>query len=295
MQDAERVVRTLLNKFRNLVALALVSTATVAGISVAHSAQRSYQRIISLSPSGTENLFAMGAGKQVIAVSSDSNFPSSAPVTSLDAFTPNIESIAALKPDLVILNSGATKAASVRAGLEKLKIDVYMENAPTNLSGAYKEIMDLGHLTGNTPGAYKTVTLMKSKISKALAAGRRIKNVTFFHEIDNTYYSITSNTFIGSVYKSFGFTNIADAAATADSYGYPQLTPEYIIKANPDYIFLSDAQYGESLSTVSKRSGWTNTKAVSRKQVIALPDDISSRWGPRLADFYTFIASVVKK
>lgn len=136
---------------------------------------------------------------------------------------------------------------------------------------------------------------MKSKITSAIKKYRKGKSVTFFHELDNTLYSATSETFIGSVYKSFGLTNIADAAASADSYGYPQLTSEYVIKANPRVIYLADAEYGESVKTVSSRAGWKNVTAVRKKQILALPADIPSRWGPRLVDFYEFIGQSLAK
>lgn len=257
-------------------------------------AKKTYHRIISLSPTATEDLFAIGAGNKILAVSSDSNYPANAPRSSLDAFMPNLEAIVAMRPDLVILNNGATKAGLIKTGLEKLKIVVYLENAPDSLDGVYKEIFDLGSLSGNTSGAYAVVTSMKVKISKALAYGRKVKNVSFFHELDNTLYSATSSTFIGSVYKSFGFTNIADAGASSDSYGYPQLTAEFVIKSNPRYIFLADAQYGENISHVAKRPGWGQLSAVTGNRVIELPEDIHSRWSPRLADFYIFISNIVR-
>ena len=79
-------------------------------------------RIISLSPSATEILYAIGSGKQVIAVDDLSNYPSEAPMTKLSAFNPNVEAILNYKPDLIILNADATKALEVKAALEKLKI-----------------------------------------------------------------------------------------------------------------------------------------------------------------------------
>ncbi len=250
-------------------------------------------RIISLSPSATEDLFAIGAGPQVIAVDQLSNFPATAPASHLDAFSPNVEAIASLKPDLVILNSGATKADSVKAALKKLKIKVYFESAPDDIAGAYKEISELGALTGRGPSANKLIRSMKLSIKKSIDSVRKKNSLSFYHELDDTLYSVTSETFIGKVYKDFGLTNIADAAAKADSYGYPQLTPEYLVLANPAIIFLSDAQYGTTASSVASRPGWSNLKAVTGKHIVALPDDIPSRWGPRLLDFYQFVAKSI--
>ena len=250
-------------------------------------------KIISLSPSATEDLFAIGAGAQVIAVDPLSNFPAKAPTSKLDAFNPNVEAIAAYKPDLVILNSGATKATSIKSALQKLKIRVYFETAPTDMNGAYKEISDLGSLTGRTLQAQSLVRSMKMEIKKAIASAKKKSSISFYHELDDTLYSVTSETFIGKVYKDFNLVNIADAAASADSYGYPQLTPEYIVQANPALIFLSDAQYGTGATIVGSRPGWASIKAITSGKVLALPDDIPSRWGPRLVDFYQFVAKSI--
>ena len=253
------------------------------------------KRIISLSPSATEILYAIGAGNQVIAVDDLSNYPSKAPITKLSAFSPNVEALLNYKPDLIILNADATKALEVKAALEKLKIKVFLERAPLNLKEAYLEITALGRTTGKISGAQNVISDMKIKISAAIKKGKTSKKITFFHELDNTLYSATSDTFIGKVYKDFNLINVADPAANADSAGYPQLQSEYVIKSNPKIIFLSDAQYGESLETLAKRAGWSGISAVKSKNVVALPEDIPSRWGPRLVDFYEFIAGSIAK
>jgi len=253
------------------------------------------KRIISLSPSATEILYAIGAGNQVIAVDDLSNYPSTAPITKLSAFSPNVEALMNYKPDLIILNADATKALEVKAALEKLKIKVFLERAPLNLKQAYLEITALGRATGKISGAQSVISDMKSKIAAAIKKGKTSKKITFFHELDNTLYSATSDTFIGKVYQDFKLVNVADQAATADSAGYPQLQSEYVIKSNPKIIFLADAQYGESLETLTKRAGWSGITAVTNKNVVSLPEDIPSRWGPRLVDFYEFIASSIAK
>ena len=251
--------------------------------------------VISLSPSATEILYAIGSGKQVIAVDDLSNYPTEAPMTKLSAFNPNVEALLNYKPDLIILNADATKALEVKAALEKLKIKVFLERAPKTLREAYLEITALGRATGKISGAQNVVSEMKSKISAAVKNGRTSKKISFFHELDNTLYTATSDTFIGKVYKDFNLINIADPAATADSAGYPQLQSEYVIKANPKIVFLADAQYGESLATLTKRPGWSGISAVKSTNVVALPEDIPSRWGPRLVDFYQFIADSIAK
>ena len=282
---------------RNFLAKVLIVT-TVISLLTAYPTQASSsipKRIISLSPSATEILYAIGSGKQVIAVDDLSNYPSEAPMTKLSAFNPNVEALLNYKPDLIILNADATKALEVKAALEKLKIKVFLESAPKTLREAYLEITALGRATGKISGAQSVVSGMKKKISAAIKAGKTSKKISFFHELDNTLYTATSDTFIGKVYKDFNLINIADPAATADSAGYPQLQSEYVIKANPKIVFLADAQYGESLATLTQRPGWSGIAAVKNKNVVALPEDIPSRWGPRLVDFYQFIADTIVK
>lgn len=272
---------------------AAIIVLSVLGLTPTSAASGNPKRIISLSPSATETLFAIGAGPQVIAVDDLSNFPTNAPISKLSAFSPNVEALLNYKPDLIILNADATKAIEVKAALEKLKIKVFLEKAPKNLSQAYLEITALGRATGNLIGSQAVVATMKSKIRAAIKSGRKPKKISFFHELDNTLYTATSDTFIGKVYKDFNLTNVADPAASADSAGYPQLQSEYLIKSNPRIIFLSDAQYGETLATLMKRPGWNGISAVVKKSVIALPEDIPSRWGPRLVEFYEFIAGAI--
>jgi iron complex transport system substrate-binding protein len=253
------------------------------------------KRIISLSPTATEILFAIGAGKQVLAVDDLSNYPSTAPISKLSAFTPNVEAIAAKKPDLVILSADSTNSKSVKKSLELLMIPVLIEKAPNQISNAYSEIITIGKATNKVPQAVAVVAAMKTKIKAIVSKFAKKSPITFFHELDNTLYSATSQTFIGHVYSDFNLQNIADKAQGADASGYPQLSQEYLVTANPQIIFLSDAQYGESSTTVAARAGWSEISAVKNNHVVALPADIPSRWGPRLVDFYQIIANSIAK
>jgi iron complex transport system substrate-binding protein len=136
---------------------------------------------------------------------------------------------------------------------------------------------------------------MAKSIKDVLAKAKKSSKIRIFHELDDTYYSATSNTFIGKVYKSFGVVNIADAAAGADNSGYPQLSAEYLLKSDPQVIFLADAQYGVTADSVSKRAGWSQISAVKNQKIVELPADIPSRWGPRLVDFYKLIGNSLAK
>ena len=252
-------------------------------------------KIISLSPSATEIFYAIGAGSQILAVDNLSNYPANTPVSEISAFEPSVEAILAKKPDLVLLSIDSTKAPQIRNALVKLGIPVLMEKAPASLKDVYAENTLLGRVADRQAGAAKLNASMAKSIKETLAKAKKSSKIRIFHELDDTYFSATSNTFIGKVYKSFGVVNIADAAAGADNSGYPQLSAEYLLKSDPQVIFLADAQYGVSADSVTKRAGWSQISAVKNKKIVELPADIPSRWGPRLVDFYKLIGASLAK
>ncbi|GAA1629407.1 ABC transporter substrate-binding protein [Catellatospora bangladeshensis] len=250
-------------------------------------------KIISLSPTTTEMLFAIGAGGQVTAVDDNSNFPAEAPKTDLSGFQPNAEAVAAKSPDLVVLS---TDSNNVVAQLTALKIPVYVAPAAVTLEDSYRQISELGTLTGHANEASALTQRMKDDIAKLVKdVPQRATPLTYYYELDPTLYSVTSKTFIGSLFELAGLKNVADAADTKGS-GYPQLTAESLVKANPDLIFLADTKCcGQSLDTVKARAGWAGITAVSKGQVIALDDDIASRWGPRVVDLIRSIVEATGK
>jgi iron complex transport system substrate-binding protein len=253
-------------------------------------------RIVSLSPTATEDLYAVGAGKQVVAVDLSSNYPPGVPKTSLNGVTPNVEAVAGYNPSLVVTDQDAN---GLVAGLKKLGVPVLIEPAAANVEQAYGQITQIGQATGHLAGAQGVVASMRARIAADLAhAGTTHSNLSYYWELSaNPYYSATSKTFIGQVVSLFGLTNVADAAAKAADGGYPQLTPEYIITARPQIIFLADNQPGDGGQTpavVAARPGWTGLPAVKNHHVIGLNDDVASRWGPRLPDLVAEIAAAVQ-
>ena len=250
--------------------------------------------IVSLSPTHTEMLFAIGAADQIIAVDDQSNFPAEALAKphELSGFEPNVEAIAALKPDLVVM---ADDGVDLTGQLAKLGIPVWSGPAPATFDDVYAQIEQLGAATGHIGEAAELVGQMQTDIDAAIAAAPVMAEpASFYHELDPTLYSPTSNTFIGQVYGLFGLVNLADGVEEGNDY--PQLNAEFIIGANPDLIFLADSKCcGESPETVSARDGWGATNAVINGNVIAIDDDIASRWGPRLVDFVKAVSDALAK
>jgi cobalamin transport system substrate-binding protein len=251
------------------------------------------QKIVSLSPSATEMLFAIGAGKQVVAADDNSNYPAEAPKTSLSGFKPNAEAVAAYQPDLVVLANDLEK---IVASLTALKIPVYVAPAATTLDDTYRQIQDLGTLTGHGAEAADVSKRVRDDVAKLVKdLPRRTKKLTYYYELDPTLYTVTSKTFIGSLFTLAGLDNIADAADPSGS-GYPQLSAEALIKANPDFVFLADTKCcQQNAATVGARSGWAALGAVQSGRIILLDDDIASRWGPRVVDLVRSIVDAVAK
>jgi len=249
--------------------------------------------IVSLSATSTEILFAIGAGDQVAAVDSTSNYPPEAPITDLSAFTPNIEAIAEFGPDLVVLSFDPGDLVS---GLAAIGIPAIVHSGSANLDGTYLQIEQLGAATGNVGSAAELVGQIQTDIAELVNEFDLTEaELTYYHEIDDTYYSATSATFIGEIYSLLGLVNIADSQ-DADGFGFPQLSAEYIIESDPDLIFLADAKYaGQSAETVGSRAGWANLSAVTGGQIFELDDDIASRWGPRVVEFIETVAEAIRQ
>lgn len=250
--------------------------------------------IISLSPTHTEMLFAIGAGDQIIAVDDQSNYPAEAldKPHDLSGFEPNVEAIAALEPDLVII---ADDTKDLTGQLGKLGIEVWYGPAPASFDDVYTQIEVLGAATGHIGEAAELVGQMQADIAAAIeAAPKPAEPLSFYHELDPTLYSVTSNTFIGQVYGLFGLVNLADGVEEGNDY--PQLNSEYVVSSNPDLIFLADSKCcGESAETVAARDGWAETDAVKNGTVVSIDDDIASRWGPRLVEFIQAVSNAIAK
>lgn len=247
------------------------------------------QRIVSLSPTATEMLFAIGAGDQVLAVDSLSNFPADAPVTDLSAFEPNLEAIAAENPDLVVLSFDP---GDIVSGLEDAGIPTMLQAPAATLDDVYAQLADLGVATGQIDGAADVVSELRTSIEEIVAATPvGDEPIRVYHEVDGTFFSASSNSFIGQLYGLLGVTNIADEADT-DGIGYPQLSPEYILQADPQLIVIPELA-GYTAAEVSARPGWEVISAVQNDAVLVVNDDLASRWGPRIPEFLSIISEAI--
>jgi iron complex transport system substrate-binding protein len=235
-------------------------------------------------------LFAIGAGDQVVAVDAFSNHPPEAPVSDLTGFAPNVEAIVELETDLVVTD-GDWDGTSMGA-LAELGIPVLILPAALDLDDVYSQIERLGAATDHVAEASMLVADMRSEIEELLVTlPASPEPLTFYHELDTAYYSVTSETFIGHIYSLMSLNNIADAVGDG-SFGYPQLSEEYILESDPDLIFLADTLCcGMTRETLAERPGWNTLRAVQNDAVVELNDDIASRWGPRVVELMQTVAA----
>ncbi len=250
--------------------------------------------IVSLSPTATEMLYAIGAGKQVKAVDSYSDYPPGAPVTQLDGNSPNVESIVNYKPDLVVVSTDTSGFDKLMANFH---IPVLYDPAAATLAQAYGQYLSLGRATGNLAGAQAEVAKVKAQIATIVrATPKAAAGSSYYYELDPTFYSVTSSTFVGQVLGLLGLKSIADRAqGAASSGGYPQLSAEFIVKSNPDFILLADTLCcGASAQSVAARPGFSTLSAVRQGRVVPLNDDIASRWGPRITILLQDAANALK-
>jgi iron complex transport system substrate-binding protein len=251
------------------------------------------ETIVSISPTGTEMLFAVGAGEQVVAVDEYSYFPAEAPVTDLSGFTPNVEAIAAFDPDLVVVSDDidGVVGALTGLGIPTLQLAGFEVGA---LDDVYRQIETIGVATGHPQEAAELTAAMRAEVESLLAGIDPTDTpLTYYHELDSTFYTVTSSTFIGYLYSLFGLENIADPAdADGQAFGYPQLSEEFILEADPDFIFITDC-CGDSAATVAARPGWSELSAVRSQTVVVFDDDVSSRWGPRIVEFLRGISRAI--
>ncbi len=233
------------------------------------------KRIVSMMPSHTETLFAVGAGNAVIGVDEYSNFPKleteKLPKTG-NGFAPNLEAIAALKPDLVLTDESS--GSKLVQNLEKLGITVY-----AGVAQSYNDVFDkinlIGKITNHEKNALKLITTMRSELNSIQTKVAKLPRVSVYYEVDPTPYAAGSSSFIGTLIDKAGGINIVPAKLGA----FPQISPELVVRSNPSVIL------GANLADLLKRPGWDKIAAVNSGRVLKFSseeDDAISRPGPRL-------------
>ena len=253
------------------------------------------KRIVSLAPSITETLFAIGAGSQLVGVTTFCNFPAEvAALTKVGGFTADtlsLEAIINLSPDLVL--AGDAGQLALLEALKPLGIPVLLF-APERIQEVYADIEQLGAMTGHEAEAATALATMRQRIERVAAAVADIPSDqrlrVFWEVFDEPLMTAGPMTFIGQLIELAGAQNIfADA-----NEGYPQVSTEAIIERNPDVIIGPD-YHADKLTPelIAQRPGWDQLAAVKNERIHLLNDDIVSRPGPRLADALEELARIL--
>ena len=253
------------------------------------------QRIVSLAPSNTEILFAIGAGDQVVGRDELSDFPEEAKAvtnigSTFDAL--NTELIVSLNPDLVLAAEINTPEQAKQ--LEDLGLTVYYLKNPTTLEEMYGSLELVAEMTGHQEEAAALVESLKARVA---AVDEKIaplsSRFSVFYELDATDpskpFTAGKGTFITQLIDRAGGYNIA-----GDLEGYPQLSLEQVVAADPAFIILGNARYGITPESIAQRPGWENLSAVKNGQIFPFNDDLVSRPGPRLVDALEELAKLLR-
>jgi len=237
------------------------------------------QRIASLSPAATEVLYAVGAGPQIVATDLYSDYPAEAEnTTKLDAFQPNLEAIAGVEADLIII---ASNQDNIVEALDRLGETVLFLEVPDTIDGVMGQVWLLARVSGHAEEGRRLAQEMKDRMRAVVDKLADVEEgPRVYHELDNTFFTVAPNSFVGDFYNLLKARNIAEGAPTA----YPQLTQEEILDRDPEVIILADADAGESPQTVKARPGWGVISAVKNDRIYVVDPDIVSRPGPRVVE-----------
>lgn len=243
------------------------------------------RRVVTLGPSNTEALFAIGAGGQVVGRDNPSDFPAGAQSLKAVGSGPalDLEAIVALKPDLVLV-AQIYGPEQIRT-LEGLEVTVFLVRNPTSFAELYTTLQTLGGLTGREAEARELAASLSRRVDAVLT---RLRQATtrpvVYYELDSTDpmqpWTAGPGTFLHLLIELSGGRNFAESL----DQPFPRLSAETILRGNPDVIVLGDARYGVTAATVRGRAGWANLTAVKRGTIYPFDDNLASRPGPRLVD-----------
>lgn len=251
------------------------------------------QRVVSLAPSITEILFAVGAGDQVVGRDEFSDYPAEA--ASIDSVGGSmgeysVEAIVALEPDLVL--AAEINTPELVSQLEDLGLTVFYVNNPTTIEEMYGSLENVAALTG-----HDVTELIDSLKARVAAVDEKIAPISarpsVFYEIDASDptkpWTYGPNSFGNLLIERAGGFNIASDATDP----YPQLSLEQIVVANPSIILLGDSMWGVTPDSVLTREGWETIAAVQNNQIFPIDDNLISRPGPRLVDGLEALAKIL--
>jgi iron complex transport system substrate-binding protein len=287
--------RTLITILTAALFLVACSTTRTDGLNRTIKLKGVPQRIVSLAPSNTEILFAVGAGDQVVGRDSFSDYPPE--VKSIQDIGGsmgkyNAEAIVALHPDLVL--AGEINTPDLVNTLEQLGLNVYYLPNPTTLEAMYANLETVGELTGHVSDSGALVGSLQKRVA---AVDSRIlplhSRPTVYYELDATDptkpYTAGPGTFVELLISRAGGTNVGDKLSSQ----WAQISLEQLVVDDPSIIILGDSAYGVNADSVKQRIGWSSLSAVKNGQIYPFDDNLVSRPGPRLVDGLEALAKLL--
>jgi iron complex transport system substrate-binding protein len=276
------------------------------------------ERIVSLSPSNTEILFAVGAGDKVVGVTDYCNYPTDVEAR-IEAdkiakvggyWNPSIETIASLKPDLVLVSTAQCTVKTnncktncnrrceitikVANRLKGLGLNV-MTLAPHSMNDVLDDILLVGRTTGNSTQAVNFVKNLRQRIDTVVTNSKTLsdKPKVYFEVWNNPYISVNSGTWIGNLISLAGGANVFGEAVSE----WPIIQSEDVIQRNPDVMVFpvipGVPRFWGSFEDVKKRPGWKSISAVRNGSLYEVPRDCISRPGPRLVESLEMLAEMI--
>ena len=257
--------------------------------------QEPAQKIVSLSPSMTESLFALGAGDRIVARESNSTYPEEAnEIESIGAIWEGLpmEKIVSLEPDLIV--AAQIISPDQVQEMRDLGLTVFWQKNPQDFPGLFENLMAISQLVGKEGEAEELVASLKERVKAVEEKVAGVEETPLvFYELDATDpsnpYTVGEGTFISYVIDKAGGRNLGDALEGS----YVPISSEEIIAQDPDYIILGDAQYGVTVESVAERPGWGQLSAVQEGRVLPINDDLISLPGPRLVQGFEEVAKMI--
>ncbi|MBS4223470.1 ABC transporter substrate-binding protein [Lederbergia citrea] len=252
------------------------------------------EKIVSLIPSNTEIVYALGEGNTIVGVSERDNYPEEvADKEKVAGMELNIEKIISLEPDLVLAH--ASTATMWEAGLKQLEdsnVTVLVVNDSQSFDEVYTSIEMVGKATGNTAEADQLIQDMKSKLDEMKKQGESIsaeEQKSVFVEVSPApeIYATGQNTFMNEML------DVINAKNAVSEEGWVQLNEEAVIKLNPDVFVITYNFEKNASDKVLKRAGWQDITAIKEKQVHEVNEDLVSRPGPRIVEGVEELAKAI--
>lgn len=253
------------------------------GVSV--TLDRTPQRIVSLLPSLTETICALGACQRIVGVDRYSNYPAS--VRALPqvggGIDPNIEAVVALKPDVVLMATSSRGAQRLESlGLKVLALEPRNSADMQRVMGKVTQVLD----AGDARQVWRTIDAGVKAAAQSIPPHAR--NVRVYFEVSRGPYAAGQSSFIGETMQRLGLANVI----TPELGPFPKINPEYVVRANPDLIMIGE----RNAQGMDQRPGWAGIRAVREKRVCtfnAEEADVLVRPGPRMAEAARLMAQCV--